>query len=55
MVDAIYCIRSGWAMKSCCIAQGTVSSHLGGSMMKDTVRKRVCLDVLLGHFAVGVN
>ena len=28
LVDANYSIWSGEAMRSCCIAQGTVSSHL---------------------------
>ena len=28
LVDANYCIWSGWAMRSCCIPQGTISSHL---------------------------
>ena len=28
LVDANYCIWSGWAMKSCSIAQGTISNHL---------------------------
>ena len=28
LVDANYCIWSGKAMRSCCIAQGTISNHL---------------------------
>ena len=28
LIDTNYCIRSGKAMRSYCIAQGTVSSHL---------------------------
>ena len=28
LVDENYCICCGWAMGSCCIAQGTKSSHL---------------------------
>jgi len=28
-------------MGSCCIAQGTISPHLWGDMMKDNVRKRM--------------
>ena len=28
LIDENYCIWSGQAMKSCCIAQGTISSHL---------------------------
>ena len=26
LIDANYCICSGYAMRSCCIAQGTISS-----------------------------
>ena len=35
------------AMRPCCIAQGTISSHLLRSMMEDNVRKRmyVCVYV----------
>ena len=28
VIDANYCLWSGYAMSSCCIAQGTISSHL---------------------------
>ena len=28
LIDANYCIWSGQAMRSCCIAQGTICSHL---------------------------
>ena len=28
LIDANYCLWSGYAMRSCCIAQGTISSHL---------------------------
>ena len=28
LVDANYCIWSGKAMRSCCVAQGTIYSHL---------------------------
>ena len=28
LIDEKYCIWSGQAMKSCCIAQGTISSHV---------------------------
>ena len=28
LVDAKYCMWSGKAMRSCCIAQGTISNHL---------------------------
>ena len=41
LVDANYCIWSRQAMRSCCIAQGTISSHLGWNMMEDNVRKRI--------------
>ena len=29
-------------MKPCCIAQGTISSHLWWNMMEHNVRKRMC-------------
>ena len=38
-VDANYDIANGWAMRSCCIAQGTLSSLLGENMMEDYIRK----------------
>ena len=28
LIDANYCIWNGQAMRSCCIAQGTISDHL---------------------------
>ena len=28
LIDANYCIWSGLAMRSCCVALGTMSSHL---------------------------
>ena len=28
LIDADYCLWSGLAMRSCCVALGTVSSHL---------------------------
>ena len=31
------------AMRSCCIAQGTISNHLRQNMMEDNVRRRVCM------------
>ena len=36
----------------CCIAQGTISSHLRWKMMEDKERKRMYTYVWLGHFAV---
>ena len=33
LIDANYCIWSGYAMRSCCIALGTVSSHLWWSII----------------------
>ena len=38
-------------MRSCCIEQGTISSHLRWSMM-DNVRKRMYTYSGLSHFAV---
>ena len=60
LIDANYCIWSGKAMRSCCLAQGTISSHLSWNMMEDNVRKRIyiyiyickCVCVRPGHFAV---
>ena len=39
LIDANHCLWNGWAMRSCCIAQGTVSSHLWYYMVEDNVRK----------------
>ena len=39
LADANYCIWSVKAMRSCCIAQGTISNHLRWNMMDDTMRK----------------
>ena len=44
-------------MRSCCVGQGTTSSHLGWNMMEDNVKKKnicvcVCVCVCLGHFTV---
>ena len=50
LVDANYCIWSGKAMRFCCVAQGTLSSHLLWNMMEDNVRKRMY--VCMGHFAI---
>ena len=32
-------------MRSCCIAQGTISRHLGWNMMEDNLIKRTCICV----------
>ena len=34
-------------MRSCCIAQGTISSHLGWNTMEDNVRKSVCVYIYM--------
>ena len=39
--DADSCLWNGSAMRACCTALGTISSHLGWSMMEDKVRKRM--------------
>ena len=39
-------------MRSCCIAQGTMSNHLWWNKIKDNRRKSVCIDIWLGYFAV---
>ena len=38
-------------MRFCCIAQGTVSDHLRWNTMEDSVKKRMYMDVWLGHMA----
>ena len=46
LVDANYCLRNGQAMRSCCIAQRTISNHLWWKNMKDNLRKiNVCVCV----------
>ena len=39
-------------MRFCSIAQGTIPSHLRQKMMEDNVKKRMYMDVWLGHFAL---
>ena len=39
-------------MRSCCRAQGPISSHLRWNMMEDSVRKRMYIFVQLGCYAV---
>ena len=38
-------LLDGWAIRSCCRAQGILSSHLWWNMMEDNVRKRMCVCV----------
>ena len=57
LVDASYYILSGWAMGSCCIAQGTISKslmmeHDRGYCEKKNMYVCVCVCVFVGHFAV---
>ena len=33
LIDADYCLWNGLAMRSCCIALGTISSHLQWGMI----------------------
>ena len=40
------------AMRSYCIAQGTIANHLWQNMMEDNMRKRTYMYVWFGHFAV---
>ena len=40
-VDANYDISNGYATRSCCTAQGTISSLLGEIMLEGNVRKRM--------------
>jgi len=51
LIDTNYRLWNGQATRSCCIALGTLSSHLW-SMMEDNVRKRMYVCMCLGHFAV---
>ena len=39
LIDANYCLWNGLAMISCCVALGTMSSHLWWSMM---CKNRMC-------------
>ena len=39
-------------MRSCCTAQGTLSNLLEETMREDSMRKRTCLFLGLGHYAV---
>ena len=41
LVDANYCIWNEYPMRSCCIAQGSVSKHLWWNMIEDNVRKKI--------------
>ena len=52
LIDANYCFWSGWAMRACCIAEGTLSNHLWWNMMEDNVRRKMYIYVWLGRFAV---
>ena len=45
LVDANYYIQNGWAMKSCCTAQGTLSILLGQDMVDDSMGKRMYMCV----------
>ena len=49
-IDAGYCLWNGLAMRSCCAALGTLSSHLSWSMIMG--EKRMYMYVKLGHHAV---
>ena len=50
LIDANYHIGNGKALRSCCIAQGTVSSHLWRNMMRIMWEKNKY--IWLDHFAV---
>ena len=41
LADATYSIQNGYAMRSCCTAQGILSSLLGWTMMDDNMKKRI--------------
>ena len=50
-IDENSCIWSRWTMRSCCIAQETISNHLRWNMMEDNVRKRIYMTGLLCYTA----
>ena len=43
IIDADYCLWNGWAMRSCYVALGTISSHLGWSMIMGEKRIYTCM------------
>ena len=43
LLDANYCIWSGWEMRSCSIVLGTISNHLWWNVMEGNVKKRMCV------------
>ena len=43
LIDANCCLWHGWAMRSCCVALGTMSSHLWQSMIMWENRMCTCM------------
>ena len=43
LIDADYCLWKGLAMRSCCVAQGTMSGHLGWSLIMGENRMCTCM------------
>ena len=43
LADANYSIEKAWAMRSYCIAQGTLSNLLEQTMLEDNIRKVKCM------------
>ena len=43
LIDADYCLWNGLAMRSCCVALGTMSSHLWWSMIMWEKRMYTCM------------
>ena len=43
LIDANYCFWNGSAMRSCCVALGTMSSHLQWSMIMCKNRMCTCM------------
>ena len=43
LIDADSCLWNGLAMRSCCVALGTMSSHLWGSMIMCEKRMYTCM------------
>ena len=46
LADANYYISNGWAIRSCSIAQGTISNHLWQNMI-EYEKKNVCIYIYI--------
>ena len=52
LVDENSCILSGQAMRSCCIAQGTICLITCNGTWWRVMWEKMCMYIWLGHFAV---